>query len=577
MSSALFETLPATGESFGTWPWARIAPFYDELLARPLSAETVNEWLADWTRIGALVDEAGVRFTIATTTNTADTQAEADYTTFLEQVLPEVMTAEQQVKQKLIESGLEPEGFAVPLRKLRTDAALYREANTPLLAEVKKLSLEYDKISGARTVTWDGKEIPLVQLYPVLEETDRDRRERAWRTMMACNLADTPSLTPLWREMLTTRQRIATNAGFPSYRDYRWQQLYRFDYTPEDAKRFDEAIAEVVVPAASRVYERRRTRLGLASLRPWDLDVDPEGRPPLRPYATMDELQDGVERIFTRVDPRFAETFAMMRRERLLDVESRENKAAGGYQLELAAVRKPFIFSNAIGTHGDVETLLHEGGHAFNAYESRGLPYLQQRSEAMLPMEFAEVASTAMEYLGSPYYAASEGGFYSEADAARARIDHLEGAITFLPYMAIIDALQHWVYEHPEEAKDLAAVDQVYADLSSRYRPAVDMSGLDAEKRAYWHLQSHVFQDPFYYIEYGLASLGAIQVFANARRDQERAVADYRRALALGASAPLPHLFATASARFAFDATTLRSAIGVLEEVRAELEPIARG
>ena len=576
MTSVLFDTLPATAESVGTWPWSRIVPYYEDLLARPLSAETISDWLRDWSRIGSLIDEAGVRFTIATTTNTADAQAESEYTAFLQQILPEVLAVEQRVTQKLLESGLGPSGFGVALRELRTDAALFRPENSVLLAEERRLSLEYDKISGAQTVLWEGKDVPLVQVYPVLQETDRERRERAWRAIQSRYLEDTPSWAALWRSLLTTRQNIAENAGYPSYREYRWQQLHRFDYTLEDAKRFDEAIAEVVVPAANRVQQRRRDRLGLATLRPWDEKCDPDGLPPLHPYQTLDELQDGVERIFAQVSPRFAAYFATMRRERLLDLESRDHKASGGYQLELAAVRKPFIFTVAVGTQRDVETLLHEGGHAFHVYETAPLPYLQQHSEQMLPTEFAEVASIAMEFLGSPYLAASRGGFYSEAEAARARIEHLEGVITFLPYMAMIDSLQHWVYEHPEAAKDLSAVDDVWLRLVDSYDPVTDWSGLEREKRGFWHRQSHVFQDPLYYIEYGIAYMGAIQVFANARRDQKSAVEAYRRALALGNTAPLPELFAAAGARFAFDAPTLHSTIQVLEEVAAELEPIAR-
>ena len=286
-NTGMFETLPplpTTADAFGAWTWAQIAPYYEDLLDRPLVAGNVDEWLAAWTRIAALVDEASTRFTIRTTTNTADEQAQREYTTFLEDILPRVMEAEQQVKQKLLESGLEPAGFALPLRKLRTDAALYREANVPLLAEERKLSLGYDKISGARTVLWEGKEIPLVQLQAVLQENDRARRELAWRSMGARIMRDTEELTALWRDLVRTRQAIATTAGYASYRDYRWQQLYRFDYTPEDAKDFNAAIAEVVVPAARRIAERRRQRLGVASLRPWDMEVrsgQPSGAAPL--------------------------------------------------------------------------------------------------------------------------------------------------------------------------------------------------------------------------------------------------------------------------------------------------------
>ena len=341
----MFDTLPAlpaTGEAFSTWSWAQIAPYYDDLLSRPLAAEQVNEWLTGWTRIAALVEETSTRFTIKTTTNTADDQAQRDYTSFLEDILPRVMEAEQKIKQKLLETGLEPAGFEVPLRKLRADAALYREANVPLLAEVRKLSLVYDAISGARTASWEGREIPLIQLSAVLQENDRSRRELAWRTTQTRLLEDTEQLTTLWRDLVRTRGEIATNAGYASYRDYRWEQLHRFDYTPEDAKAFDEAIAEVAVPAAGRIAERRRKRLGVTSLRPWDTACDPDGLPALHPYTTLVELQDGVGQIFQQVSPRFAGYFASMRQDR--DAGSGEPGAQGCWWLPDRAGRDSQTF-----------------------------------------------------------------------------------------------------------------------------------------------------------------------------------------------------------------------------------------
>jgi oligoendopeptidase F len=572
-----FDALPSSAEEFSAWSWEQIAPYYDDLATRPLTAANVEAWLADWTRLGALLDETSVRFTIATTTNTADEETERRYTRYLDKIVPRVMEAEQRVKQHLIESGLEPAGFAMPLRKLRTEASLFREANVPLLAELRKASLEYDKLAGARTVIWEGEERPIVQLYPVLQDPDRTRRERAWHTMRGRVLQDTPALAGIWREMTRLRRQIAANAGFDNFRSYRWQQLFRFDYTPEDAKRFHAAIEQVAVPAAVRIRERRRARMGLVKLRPWDMDVDPAGRAPLRPYQTIDELEEKTANVFRHVDPRFADYFQTMRAEKLLDLDSRKNKAGGGYSLGLNVIGRPFIFMNATGTHDDVQTLLHEGGHSFHTFEADRLPYLQQKQEDMTPMEFAEVASMGMELLGSPYLTTQYGGFYGEAEAARARTEHLEGIITFWPYMAITDALQHWIYEHEAEAADIAACDAVYRELVDRYFPDVDWSGLDDEKGTQWHSQLHVFQIPFYYIEYGLAQLGAVQVWANALRDPTAAVAAYRRALALGATVPLPDLFAAAGARFAFDAATLQSAIDLVEEQLARLEPVAAG
>ena len=570
-----FATLPTDWREARAWPWSRFAPYYEGLLTRELTATTVDAWLADWTAIASLLDEINTRFTVATTANTADAESERLYQTFLDEVVPRQMATEQQVKQKLLESGLEPEGFAMPIKKLRTEATLYREENLPLLADLRKLGLEYEKIAGSRNTEWDGEVRPLVQLAAVLEEPDRDRRERAFRLMRARIQQDAPALADLWRRTIDLRARIAANAGLPSFREYRWQQLFRFDYTPDDAKRFHAAIAEAVVPAATRLYEKRRQQLGLTSLRPWDVSVDTSGRPPLHPYDTIAELESRTSAIFSQVDPAFGADFEMMRAEGLLDLDSRENKAPGGYSLEYNVVRRPMIYANSVGTHDDVQTLLHEGGHAFHAFETAHLPYLQQRSEQMVPMEFAEVASMGMELLGSPFLTRAHGGFYTEAEAARARIDHLTTNITFWPYMAMIDALQHWIHEHEEEAADIERVDEQWAALEDRFRPAWDWSGMDQEKRTFWRRQGHVWVDPFYYVEYGMAQLGAVQVWANSLRDYHGAVAAYRHALSLGATAPLPELFAAAGARFRFDAETLGEAVALMERVIGELEPVA--
>ena len=575
----MFETLPplpATGQEFGAWTWEQIAPYYDDLQSRPLDATTVDTWLLDWTRIASLVDELNTWYSIATTVNTADTETRDRYTNFLDNIQPKTAEAEQRLKERLLASGLEPAGFAVPLRKIRTDAALYREANAPLLSDLRKMDVEYDNIAGARTVTWEGEEIPLVQLSPVQLDPDRDRRERAYRTMRGRIIQDTPQLATLWRRMITTRAQVAANAGYANYREYRWQQYYRYDYTPDEARRFHEAIAEVIVPAASRLYAKRREQLGVPALRPWDTEVDPTCKPALRPYNSIDELETKTSAIFTQVDPQFGRYFETMRAEHLLDLDSRKNKAPGGYSLCYNVIRRPFIFMNSTGMHGDVQTLLHEGGHAFNSFEMAPLPYLQQRQEEMMPIEFAEVASMGMELLASPYLSQKYGGFYTEAQAARARAENLADVLTFWPYMAMIDSLQHWIYEHQDESADIERCDDYWVTLVDRYWPHLDWSGLEQEKRTRWHSQGHVFQVPFYYIEYGMAQLGAVQLWANAIKDQAGAVAAYRHALSLGGTVSLPELYSAAGIRFAFDAETLQMAVDLIERTLDELEPLAR-
>ena len=368
---------------------------------------------------------------------------------------------------------------------------------------------------------------------------------------------------------MRTRRQIAANAGRANYRDYRWQQLLRFDYSPQDCYRFHRAIEEVVVPAARRIYERKRRLLRVESLRPWDVFADRLGRPPIQPFQEIAELEANVAAIFHKVDPHLGEHFETLRRENLLDLGNRKNKAPGGYCTDFPMVRRPFIFMNAVGLHDDVQTLLHEGGHAFHVFESAHLPYIQQLN---IPMEFAEVASMAMELLASPYLANGQGGFYSPQDAARALAEHLEENLLFWPYMAVVDAFQHWVYENHTAATDPANCDARWNELWQRFMPGVDWCGLEEMAVTGWQRKQHILQSPFYYIEYALAQLGAIQIWRNALNHQARAVADYRKALSLGGIVTLPQLYATAGAKFTLDTDTLETSVNLMEKTIYSLE-----
>jgi len=562
----MFSSLPSSALDILTWEWPQAEPYYHDLETRELSAANVEQWLLDWTQIGELMEELSERLYVATTVDTTDQQADQRYVHFLDDIHPLYEAAEQRLKEKLLASGLEPVGMEIPLRNMRAEAALYREENLPLISEEKKLTSEYDRIIGAQTVMWEGKEVTLSQLTAIYLEPDRAKRERAWRLSAERRLQDREAINALWIKFMALRKRIASNADAADYRAYKWRENLRFDYTPEDAERFDAAIEAVVVPAASRVLERRRKRLGLATLRPWDMEVDPDSRPPLRPYQTLDQLNALTSAIFHRVDRQLGGYFDVMRREGLLDMDNRKGKGPGGYCTVFSAVRRPFIFMNAVGVHEDVTTLLHEGGHAFHDFEAFTLPYRQQRDLGSVPMEFCEVASMSMELLGAPYFTVEQGGFYTEAEAARARIEHLESIILFWPYMAIVDAFQHWVYTHHDAASDPANCDAKWLEIWRRFRPDWDWSGLDDSARTWWHRQIHIHQIPFYYIEYGLAQLGAVQVWRNALHNQAEAVANYRKALALGGTVTLPQLFATAGAKFALDAATLGEAVTLIED-----------
>jgi oligoendopeptidase F len=567
----MFTTLPRDPQVFIHWNWSQIKPYADDLAKRPLSSTNLADWVMDWSDLNRMLSEMFARLWVATTLNTADQKGKNRFNTFLDEVYTPSQAANQVLKQKLLASRLQPEGFDIPLRNMRVEAEIYREENLPLLSEEKKLVNEYDEIIGAQTVEWEGKEVTPTQLQPVYLSLDRSKREKAWRLAMERKLADRQKLNELWGRMLDVRVRIARNADFQDYSSYRWKELLRFDYTPENCVQFHEAIEQVVVPAARRIYDKRKQQLGLSTLRPWDLNVDPQGREALKPYLTITELEDKVAAIFQRVDPELRGYFDIMRNKGLLDLDNRKDKAPGAYCNNYDMVMLPFIFENAVGLSTDVDTLLHESGHAFHVFEEAHLPYSHQ-----LPvgMEFAEVASMAMELLASPYLLASEGGFYTEKDAARARIEHLEEAVLFWPYMAVVDAFQHWAYENQSAAANPDNCDHKWAELWKRFMIGEDWSGLDDVMVTGWQRKQHIFEVPFYYVEYGMASLGAFQVWRNALKDQKGAVAAYRRALALGGTVPLPKLYETAGARFAFDAQTLRDAVSLAEEMIEKLERV---
>jgi oligoendopeptidase F len=570
----MFNDLPQTPQEFLNLTWAQLEPYYRDLVGAPVNQGTVEGWLSDWSELSRMVDEIFDRLYVSITVNTSDELAESHYENFLDEIRPRADEANQKLKQKLLASGLEPVGFEVPLRNMRAEVELFRQDNLKLLSEESKQSAEYSRIVGAQSVNWEGRELTIPQLQTIYQDADRSKRERAWRLGMERQLQDRQAISALWAQLLERRGQLAANAGLPGYRDYRWQQLLRFDYSPQDCFRFHQAIEEVVVPAAQKIYEKRRQRLGVASLRPWDLYVDPFNEPPLAPFQSIQELEDTSTRIFHRVDSQFGAYFENLRQEGLLDLENRKDKAPGAYAIGFDLTRKPFVFANAVGIHDDVLTVLHEAGHAFHHFEASRLPYFHQLK---IPMEFNEVASMSMELLAAPYLAAEAGGFYNARDSSRARIDHLERLIMFWPYMAVVDAFQHWVYENLQEACDPDNCDAAWGALWDRFMRGVDWSGLEAEKAAGWQRKVHIHEDPFYYIEYGLAQLGALQVWSNALQDQAGATAAYRRALALGGTVTLPELYAAAGARFAFDSGVLREMIDLAEQTIERLEVAVTG
>ena len=363
---------------------------------------------------------------------------------------------------------------------------------------------------------------------------------------------------------------IAKNADKDNYRSWRWEYLSRFDYTPDDCLNFHSAIEKVVMPFANKLIKKRKEELGLKILKPWDLSVDPLNRSPLKPFEDANELEEKCHNIFNAVDSELGNHFKIMREEKLLDLANRKGKAPGGYCTEYYHRRVPFIFMNAVGTHSDVQTMLHEGGHAFHVFESNQLPYSAQRD---VGMEFAEVASMSMELLSAPYLTKDFGGFYDKEEAKRAKIEHLEKTIMFLPYMAVVDAFQHWAYTNPENAMEPNNCDLKWTELWNRFQVYDDLDSSEFKDiiATGWHNKLHLFHVPFYYVEYGMAQLGAIQVWGNALKDQKEAVRQYRYALSLGGNATLPELFEAAGAKFEFGEDMLEYAINLIDTNLKEL------
>ncbi len=552
--------------------WATIEPYYAELNAAALTPDTLYEWLQRWSALEAQLSEHGFRAYRATSENTADTEAEQRFMHLIEAIIPKQRVASQQLIEKLLAADRSalPPATSELVRRFEAEAALFREANIPLFTELERLENEFSKIMGAMTVELHGTTLTMQQAAKHFSDQDRAVREEAWRAYMQRFSQDRAQINELFLRMLKLRRQIAENADMPDFRAYMWQRYGRFDYSPADCITFHDAIEHEVVPLAKKWLDQRQQSLGLATVRPWDVEVDPLNRPALQPFQTGEELEAGGERIFQQVDPQLGEYYQRMR-DGYLDLESRPGKAPGGYCGGMMVTGVPYIFMNAVGTHDDVQTLLHEGGHAFHFFESSQNNDLMWNYDG--PIEFCEVASMAMELLAAPYLESAKGGFYSSAEARQARSEHLLGMLNFWPYMAVVDAFQHWVYTTAPVDVTAEQLDAQWAELAQRFMPGVDWSGLEAIQATGWHRKQHIFSSPFYYVEYGLAQLGALQVWRNALADQQSAVEQYRSALALGNTRPLAQLFEAAGARFAFDRQTVGELARLIDQHLEMLQP----
>ena len=528
--------------------WKELNPLFkklEEQLDTSSSAENLEQVILNWEELSAAIAEEGSKRYIAMTCQTEDKDAEKAYLEFVEKIEPEEKECNFLLSKKLTKhpqcKDLKNQRYEVFLRDTALQVELFRSENVTLETEASKLGQKYQKIIGSLTVHFQGKEQTLIQMSRHLEETERNHRQKAWELVANRRLEESEKIDSHIDDLAKLRNQMSENAGFSNYRDYAHKRLGRFDYSPDDCISFQNAIEEEMVPLLRELQDERIQELNINELKPWDTATDPKGRPPLEPFEKVSDLIECSQSIFKQVDGNLSDWFQTMQDLDLLDLANRKGKAPGGYQCSLDESRLPFIFMNSVGVQRDVETLLHEAGHAFHSMASQNEPLHSYRHA---PIEFCEVASMAMELLGSEFLEE----FYNSEEARRARINHLEGIVFVFPWIATVDAFQHWLYLYPDHS--IEDRDKAWSNLIDRFGGNVDWTHYELAKAKLWHKQLHIFLHPFYYVEYGIAQLGALQVWANYKNNRSKALNDYKAALALGGSKPLPELFKRCNIQF---------------------------
>ncbi|MCE5185314.1 MAG: M3 family oligoendopeptidase [Planctomycetaceae bacterium] len=540
-----------------------VTAWLQRLLDRVIdSADQFERFVLDRSEVEAAIAQQQSILYIEMTCHTDQPEIAEAYKKFIEQVVPAARPLEDQLDRKCIDLNqkfpLDAHRYGVYFRAMETDVSLFRSENVPLQTQEALLKQEYQKVIGGMVVQFDGKDFPVPQMLRFLMEPNRAVRQGAWDATAGAYAAKADTLDDIFDQMIHLRHQIALNAGFASYREYKFKEYHRFDYTPADCRAFHQAIQRHIVPLQREILGRRAADMALLGLRPWDLEADPRGLPPLKPANDLVQFVNGIQQMFTGVLPEFGEQFRSMLEHGLLDLESRRGKAPGGYQSTLYESRLPFIFMNAIGANTDLRTLTHEGGHAFHALACAHDDLFAYRHA---PMEFCEVASMSMELLSAAFL----DRFYDPSQQKRWWRDTFERIVRLLVHIAIVDAFQHWLYDNPSHTRRQRR--QQWLELNRQFgSDAVDWSGLEQIQAAWWHRVLHFYEVPFYYIEYGIAQVGALGVWSRARQDYSRVVLDYKQALVLGGSRPLPQLFKAAGLSFDFSEKTIQPIAQLLQD-----------
>lgn len=549
--------------------WQSLEPYFKELLERKIESKNeLEKWLKDMSELEAFVTEDFCWRQIKMTCDTTDKKLEESFNFFCMQIQPQMQPYAFALNKKLIESAfvkdLDKEKYFTYLRSIRKSIELFREENIPIQSELAMLQQQFGAITGAMTIEVNGNTYTLQQASKFLESHDRKIREEVYRKVNERRLQDREKLNKLFTELIEKRNQEALNAGFDNYRDYRFKQLGRFDYSKEDTFRFHESVKLHVVPLVSKIHQKKKEKLQLDVLRPWDLEAEPEGTQPLTPFETGAELLNKTIECFTRLRPFFGDCLRKMNEMNRFDLESRKGKAPGGYNMPLAETGAPFIFMNAARSMHDVTTIVHEGGHAIQSFLTHPL---ELSSFKEYPMEIAEVASMAMELFSMDHW---DVFFDNAEDLRRAKEHQLERVITIFPWIAIIDKFQHWIYENPHHSIEERSQKwvEIFNDFSDG---VVDYSGLQKYVENGWQKQLHLFEVPFYYIEYGIAQLGAIGLWKQFKQNPEKALDNYTKALSLGATKTLPELYEAAGLQFDFSPENIKS---LMEFVKEEMDKL---
>ena len=530
--------------------WAGLEPLFIELTNRTInSKEELENWLQDLSELEAFISEDACWRQIKMTCDTTDKSLEDAFTYFCMEIQPQMQPYADALNKKLIAcpftEALDKAEYFTYLRSVKKSIDLFRTENIPLQAELSVLQQQYGTIAGKMTIEMNGQEYTLQQAAQFLENEDRAVREEAYKKIQERRLQDKDAMHELFTSLIQKRHQVAVNAGFENYRDYKFVELGRFDYTKEDCFQFHEAVKLHVLPLIDKIYARKKQKLGLDVLKPWDTEAEPSGTKPLRPFTDGKDLYEKSVACFEQLNPFFADCLRKMNELKHFDLESRKGKAPGGYNCPLAESGAPFIFMNAAGQMSDVTTMVHEGGHAIHSFLAHPLSLSAFKE---YPMEIAEVASMAMELFTMNHW---QSFFDNDTDLNRAKEHQLERTITIFPWIAIIDKFQHWVYENPNHTIE-ERTNNWTAILKEFSTNSIDYTGLDMYRAIGWQRQLHLFEVPFYYIEYGIAQLGAIGMWMQYQKNPNQALENYMNALALGGTKTLPELYQTAGLEFNF-------------------------